>query len=77
MSKPNALLYFTKCELFSNKGTLEHLYNTFMRSKLKYASVVWSTHYKLLHIDSLESVQHKFLNYLFFKCDVYPKQGSM
>lgn len=60
---------------FRNVSTLKVLYNSFIRSKLEYASIVWSPHYKV-HIDSIEAVQRKFLKLLSFKLDsVYPCIG--
>lgn len=51
------------------------LYYSFVRSKLEYASVVWSPYYfRYLHL--LEGVQRRFLKYLYFKLSgLYPPQG--
>ena len=51
------------------------LFNSYVRSKLEYASVVWAPGYNI-HIDNLERIQRTFLKDLSLKCDgVYPPQG--
>lgn len=60
---------------FSNLNTLKILYYCYIRSKLEYASLVWTPHYNV-HINSLESVQRKFLKLLHFKSEgFYPAIG--
>lgn len=60
---------------FSNSNTLKLLYYAFVRSKLEYASIVWSPFYAA-HINALEQVQRRFLKYLSLKTDgVYPQIG--
>ena len=56
-------------------AVLKTLYNCFVRSKLEYCSLIWSPIYNK-HIGELESVQRKFLKYLYFKTEgVYPPRG--
>jgi hypothetical protein len=45
---------------FSDVDTLKPLYFTYVRSRLEYASIVWSPMYSI-HILSLERVQCRFL----------------
>lgn len=60
---------------FSDTKTLCLLFNTFIRSKLEYCSVVWSPSY-MHYSNELEKIQRKFLKFLSFKIDgTYPKQG--
>lgn len=60
---------------FSNVSTMKLLYVTYIRSKMEYASVVWSPGYQN-SIKHIESVQRKCLKYLFFKCyGYYPQIG--
>ena len=57
---------------FTDINTLQTLYRCFVRSKLEYASLVWSPNYGL-HINN---VQRKFLKLLYFKSNgVYPPIG--
>ena len=54
---------------------LRILYFAYVRSKLEYASVVWSPFQKT-YIDSLEKIQRRFLKYLMFRADGnYPPRG--
>lgn len=60
---------------FSNIHTLKLLFYAFVRSKIEYASVVWSPYYQS-HVNRLERVQRRFLKYLSFKLDArYPEIG--
>jgi hypothetical protein len=60
---------------FNNTDTVKRLYFAFVRSKLEYASVVWSTGYKS-QIEDLEKIQRRLLKYLSFKVDgTYPENG--
>ena len=61
---------------FSDFDCLKILYFAYVRSKLEYASVVWSP-FSRIHIDTLEKIQRRFLKYLAFRADgVYPPRGS-
>lgn len=63
------------CRHFVRNDTLVLLYNTYVRSHLEYASVIWEPYYDV-HINSLERVQRRFLKYLSFKSSgVYPSIG--
>lgn len=60
---------------FSNLETLKMLYCCYVRSKLEYASLVWTPHYNV-HVNDLESVQRKFLKFMYFKSEgTYPAIG--
>lgn len=61
---------------FSDVKTFKTLYYAYIKSKLEYASPVWSPFYRI-HIDRLESVQRRFLKYLTYRIDgVYPPIGT-
>lgn len=63
------------CRDFTEINCLKILYNAVIRSKLEYASVVWSPIYEC-HKKKLECVQRRFMKFLLFKTDgVYPPQG--
>lgn len=60
---------------FVNVSTLRLLYISFIRSKLEYASVVWSPIYGT-HIAALEKVQRRFLKSASYILDhIYPPVG--
>lgn len=60
---------------FRDINTVKMLYNSFVRSKLEYAAIVWYPQYDV-HIGSLEGVQRRLLKLLCFKSDkVYPPIG--
>ncbi|CAH1108186.1 unnamed protein product [Psylliodes chrysocephalus] len=48
---------------FSEPNTLKTIFNAFVRSKLEYASIVWSPGYEV-HSQALEKIQRKFVKYL-------------
>lgn len=63
------------CRDFTRRETLVLLYNSYVRSRLEYASVVWEPYYGV-HIGSLEAVQRRFLKYLNFRLTgIYPCIG--
>lgn len=60
---------------FSNYNTLFLLFNSFVRPKLEYASVVWCPLYAT-HIDLIEKVQRRFLkSVVYFMDGSYPPRG--
>lgn len=54
------------CRLFQDPNTFLTLYKTLVRSKLEFASIVWSP-YSALQIKMIERVQKRFLRILYFK----------
>ena len=61
--------------LFRNIGSLVPLFNSLVKSKLLYGSILWHPYYNI-HIKRLENVQRRFLKYLSFKVDsAYPVRG--
>ena len=60
---------------FADSETLKILYMAYCRSRLEYASVVWSPIHNI-HISALENIQRRFLKNLAHICDgVYPPRG--
>jgi hypothetical protein len=47
---------------FRDPYTLKTLYNSFVRSHLEYASVVWNPYYGV-HLKRIEDIQKKFLKF--------------
>lgn len=68
ISSSNKLLGFTlrHGKLFRTNKSLLIIYNSFVLSKLNFASPSWNPHYEC-HIKRLESVQHKFLKHLSYR----------
>lgn len=55
--------------------TLKLLFTTFVRSKMEYASIIWSPYYAC-HVASIERVQRIFLKYLWYRqFGIYPHRG--
>lgn len=60
---------------FNSIQAILALYFSYVRSKLEYASIVWSPVYKFL-ICQLERVQRRCLKYIYYRVNrVYPVQG--
>lgn len=59
------------CNDFDDPLTLKVLYYAHIRSILEFASVVWYPNYDV-HIRKIESVQKKFLKFIFYKFGFYP-----
>ena len=63
------------CSSMNNIDSIKLIFTSFVRSILEYASIVWSPYYDC-YIESLESVQRKFLKFLFWKKHKrYPPRG--
>lgn len=63
------------CKGFTNIATLRLLYVTFVRSRLEYASIVWSPIYNF-NILQLEKIQRRFLKSAVYTLNgVYPPRG--
>ena len=61
---------------FENLSTLGVLFDSFVRSKLEYAAIIWHPIYQV-GVDLLESVQRRFVKYLAFRQDgTYPARGT-
>ena len=58
--------YVKRNSKFLSHTTILLLYNSLVRPQLEYAAIVWSPHHST-YIQILESLQHKFLRFLFFK----------
>ena len=58
-----------------NTKTFLLLFTALIRSSLEYANIIWHSGYKI-HVETLESVQRRFLKFLAFREDgVYPCRG--
>lgn len=61
---------------FMDNNTLILLFNAFVRSKLEYASIIWSPEYAI-HKLNVEKTQRIFSKYLWYKNDgIYPARGT-
>lgn len=60
-----------QCWDFDNVETLKSVYFALVRSLLEYCSIVWSPFYKT-HIDRIERVQSRFVNFLLYKININP-----
>jgi ribonuclease P/MRP protein subunit RPP40 len=66
---------FRSCNEFRSVKCLTTFNFSLVRSRLEYGSIIWSPYYAT-YINSIESVQRKFLKYLSFKEDgIYPPIG--
>lgn len=67
MNSYRALGFVKRCtrEMCSVKA-ISLLYNSLVRSKLEYISVLWTPNYQY-QIEAIEGIQKKFLRYLYFK----------
>jgi Reverse transcriptase (RNA-dependent DNA polymerase) len=72
ISKAYAMLGFVMriCSEFNDPSVLKVLYFSYVRSIVEYALVVWQPSYNV-HIDRLESIQKKFLKFVFCKFGYY------
>jgi hypothetical protein len=60
---------------FSDIRSLKMLYFAFVRSRLEYGSIIWSSNCQT-HIQNLEKVQRRFLKFLAYRIDgTYPERG--
>ena len=62
------------CKGFKNLSTLRLLYVTFVRSRLEYASIVWSPIHNCNILQS-EEIQRRFLKSAVYTLNVYPPRG--
>ena len=70
-AKSFRLLGFIKRSLkaFKDPDVLFSLYNSYIRSKLEYCSLIWAPSAQTLS-DKIERVQKKFLNFVCFQCNI-------
>lgn len=62
--------------VFTSTDTIKMLFNTFVRSKLEYACVIWSPGYEV-HVRNIENIQRRLMKFLSFKTDgFYPAIGT-
>lgn len=66
---------YRNCRDFDSVECLILLFNSFIRSILEYASLVWCPIYSV-HINNIEIVQRRFLKFLIYTVDrIYPERG--
>ena len=64
------------CKLFDNVNTIISLYKSLVVAKMLYAGPVWDPYYAN-KINAMESVQRKFVKFLYYKMHyVYPQRGT-
>jgi hypothetical protein len=61
---------------FRDPYTLKTLYNSFFRSHLDYASVVWNPYYGV-HLKRIEAIQKKFLKFALRTLEWSPDIGAV
>lgn len=61
---------FRNTQHFKRPESLIKLYNTYVRSKLEYCSVIWNPHYDK-YKDQIEKVQRKFTRMLYYRFNWY------
>jgi len=66
--------FLRNCKHFANQSTIKVLYNSYVRSKLECGLIVWSPIYNF-HIQTLESVQRRFLKYLMLERIMYTQKN--
>uniref|UniRef100_A0A1Y1M3X1 Reverse transcriptase domain-containing protein n=1 Tax=Photinus pyralis TaxID=7054 RepID=A0A1Y1M3X1_PHOPY len=58
------------CKLFTNRQTFFTLYRCYVLSKINYCSVIWNSMYEK-YLKMLESVQKRFLKYVYYRKNGY------
>lgn len=66
---------YRNCKDFTDVNCLTLLFNSFVRSRLEYGSLIWCPTY-VTYINNIERVQRRFLKYLMYTTDgIYPARG--